>query len=443
MPFHVPVDVFKLSKPDADWPPHIDFMQTLGGVLTLGLDLQREPIDIKFPSSLGGQAVRPCSIIIKKGFKRLTTALLILKTSMMSFEPEDNDLDCVMNVLLRLAKIPVAYSKKSDDEGHVFDYIMLSNRQALRQRLNPLQLAFLMDMLADERAAKTNDAKGGKRDRVVAVVEDYNKQPGVRDMKPWQISTEERWALCNISIGLSQTSKTMLRVHLNRFKWVDCALTRDHCRSTAWLVGCSDAKSGTSGTWKELLTVTEASQEYFLSRYLETFQKSHAIRRGLKKQNLSRSSRLSTDDFVMASNVAAVYLALEHQFKTNSSAIIGVKTQFCLERRRMFADGCPCQNPRAVPYNSCRAQPPHLQHLLYLRPPHTVTPSILFFRTLTMTHSASDFDDEMKAFIVGKPEPFGYKQVSFFGEALFQLPHSTVIGLRRLWYTLWTSLRRL
>ena len=66
MPFHVPVDVFKLSKPDADWPPHIDFMQTLGGVLTLGLDLQREPIDIKFPSSLGGQAVRPCSIIIKR-----------------------------------------------------------------------------------------------------------------------------------------------------------------------------------------------------------------------------------------------------------------------------------------------------------------------------------------------------------------------------------------
>ena len=60
-----------------------------------------------------------------------------------------------------------------------------------------------------------------------------------------------------------------------------------------------------------------------------------------------------------------------------------------------------------------------------------------------MTHSASDFDDEIKAFIVAKPEPFGYKQVSFFGEALFQLPHSTVIGLRRLWYTLWTSLRRL
>ena len=60
-----------------------------------------------------------------------------------------------------------------------------------------------------------------------------------------------------------------------------------------------------------------------------------------------------------------------------------------------------------------------------------------------MTHLTSDFDDEIKAFIVGKPEPVGYKQVSFFCEALFQLPHTAVIGLRRLWYTLRTSLRRL
>jgi hypothetical protein len=134
------VDAFKLCKPDSDWPPHIDFMQTLGGVLTIGLDLQREPIDIMFPSSLGGQAVKPCSINVKKGFKRLTAALFVLKTSLTSFEPEDAELDCVKNVLLRLAKIPVAYTKKADHEGHVFDYIMLSNRQALRQRLNPLQL---------------------------------------------------------------------------------------------------------------------------------------------------------------------------------------------------------------------------------------------------------------------------------------------------------------
>jgi hypothetical protein len=224
-----------------------------------------------------------------------------------------------------------------------------------------------MDTLADERAAKAGDVArggGGKKEKLFAVVEDYNKQPGVRDMKPWQISTEERWALCNISTGLSQTSKTMLRVHLNRFKWVDCALTRDHCRSTAWSIGCSAATSGTSGTWKELLTVTPASQEYFLSRYLETFQKSQAIRRGLKKQNLSRSGRLSTDEFIMASSVAAVYLALEQQFKTNSSASIEVKTQFCADRRRMFADGCPCPNPRAVQDISCHPQPPHLQRLL-------------------------------------------------------------------------------
>ena len=32
-------------------------------------------------------------------------------------------------------------------------------------------------------------------------------------------------------------------------------------------------------------------------------------------------------------------------------------------------------------------------------------------------YMASDFDDELKAFVVGKPEPFTYKQVSFFSEA--------------------------
>jgi hypothetical protein len=28
-----------------------------------------------------------------------------------------------------------------------------------------------------------------------------------------------------------------------------------------------------------------------------------------------------------------------------------------------------------------------------------------------------DFDDELKAFIIAQPEPFSYKQVSFFAEA--------------------------
>ena len=36
-----------------------------------------------------------------------------------------------------------------------------------------------------------------------------------------------------------------------------------------------------------------------------------------------------------------------------------------------------------------------------------------------MTHWASDFEDEMKAFIVAKPEPFGYKQVSFLARPFF------------------------
>ena len=164
-------------------------------------------------------------------------------------------------------------------------------------------------------------------------------------MKAWQISTEERWALCNISTGLSETSKTALRVHLNRFKWIDCALTRDHCRSTSWLGGRSATTAGTTTLWKELLKVSEASQEYFLMRYLDQFQKAQIIRRGLKKQNVSRTGRLSTDDFVMASSIAALYLSLEHQFTTHSSASADVKAKVVDDKRRVFEDGCPYQFP--------------------------------------------------------------------------------------------------
>ena len=77
-PMMVPIDAIHLAKPDADWPPHIDFMQTLAGVLSIGLDLQREPIDVKFPISLCGRPISTQGLQIKKGFKRIAVALLIL-----------------------------------------------------------------------------------------------------------------------------------------------------------------------------------------------------------------------------------------------------------------------------------------------------------------------------------------------------------------------------
>ena len=344
MPLNVPVDAIQVTKPDADWPPHIDFMQTMAGILTMGLDLQREPIDVKFSNALAGRNITVQGLQIKKGFKRITAALYILKHC-MTHDPDDPALDCMANVLLRLRDIPIAYTEKANSEGHTFDYIMLSNRQSLRQRLSPLQLSFILDNMVLDRAKASGDLMltgvNNKKERLFQVIEDYNKQPGVRDVKPLQISPEERWALCNINIGLSETCKTLLRIHLNRFKWTECALTRDHCRSQAWLLGNSSAGAGAPVLWKELLTVTPPSQELFLTRYLEQFVKIANGKRTSKQKSGRINGRLSLDDFNMSAGICALYLNLEQQFKENAAMDASKKDHICTEKRRMFEEGCP------------------------------------------------------------------------------------------------------
>jgi hypothetical protein len=311
----VPIDAFQVQRPDSDWPPHIDFMQTMARILSIGLDLQRAPIDVKFPVALCGRPITTQGLQVKKGFKRITAALYIL-THFLELDPEDPALDVVKSVLVNLSLIPCTYKHHTTEHGHVFDYIMLSNRQSLRQRLSPLQLSFILDtMVVSQSSSDALSLKGTKKEKLFAIVEIYNKQPGVRDVRAWQISSEERWALCNICIGLSETSKTILRVHLNMFKWSECALTRDHCRSTQWLPGNSVG----TGTWKESLMITPASQELFLDRYLVTFAKGMP-KTGQKKQKGGRQSDLaSDDDFNMQASVCALYLSMETLFKATSA----------------------------------------------------------------------------------------------------------------------------
>ena len=314
-PMLVPIDAFQVQRPDSDWPPHIDFMQTMARILSIGLDLQRAPIDVKFPVALCGRPITTQGLQVKKGFKRITAALYILMHC-LEFDPEDPALDVVKSVLVNLSLIPCTYKHHTTEHGHVFDYIMLSNRQSLRQRLSPLQLSFILDtMVVSQSSSDALSLKGTKKEKLFAIVEIYNKQPGVRDVRAWQISSEERWALCNICIGLSETSKTILRVHLNMFKWSECALTRDHCRSTQWLPGNSVG----TGTWKESLMITPASQELFLDRYLTTFAKGMP-KTGQKKQKGGRpSGRASVDDFNMQASVCALYLSMETLFKATSA----------------------------------------------------------------------------------------------------------------------------
>ena len=335
----VPVDAIKLAQPLANWPPHIDWMQTLGGVLSIGLDLQREPLDVFFPPALAGRPLTSLGLSIKKGFKRLSAAMFVLMHA-MKFDPEDSKLELVMDVLLRLRSIPVMYTAKESFEGHTFDYIMLSNRQSLRQRLNPLQLAFLMESMVLERSEKSQEYKAKtNKDKLFAIVEEFNKQPGVRDMRGWQIQPDERWALCNLSIGCCDEAKTLLRLHLNHFKWADCAVTRDHLRSTSWLVGYCGANSIAPAIWKELLVVTVESQVLFLERYFESFSQSVA-----KKHNASKKSRVSSrwsvDEFNMQALIAALYLALQSKFFLDAALEPDFKKSLCKEKLRMFKEGC-------------------------------------------------------------------------------------------------------
>ena len=100
----IPFDAIKLGAPLANWPPHIDWMQTLGSVMSSGLDLQREPLDIAFPSGLGGRRVTVGSVTIKKGFKRFSTAMYVLMHA-MKLDPDDVTLLPMALVFVNLRSI--------------------------------------------------------------------------------------------------------------------------------------------------------------------------------------------------------------------------------------------------------------------------------------------------------------------------------------------------
>ena len=93
-PIDIPITAIHFVKPDDHYPPIMDWISTMCGVLTLGVDLRREPCDIKFNSSLAGELIQIRSLGIMKGVRRLTSMAWILMYCMRQ-QPNDPQLHCV------------------------------------------------------------------------------------------------------------------------------------------------------------------------------------------------------------------------------------------------------------------------------------------------------------------------------------------------------------
>ena len=89
--FHLPFTALKMQEPDDGWGNRCDLWSTFQGMLAVGCDLRREPLDVKFDLQAKGAAITPSSATPMKGNARITCMLRVLRFA-MQLEPGSPDL---------------------------------------------------------------------------------------------------------------------------------------------------------------------------------------------------------------------------------------------------------------------------------------------------------------------------------------------------------------
>ncbi len=175
-----------------------------------------------------------------------------------------------------------------------FRHIQLSMEAAERQRPSSLKISaiFLSRMATLLREEGVVDGGSGSEqqryrcfDRAAA---EYNEFAA--NSPRCKLGQVELAAIRSMTFGVCKGAQTMMKKHLDRYKWAESAFSVDIVRQSRWLLGASGKNSAVGPAWHQALTMTEDSQSMFVERVIFLHK--------IKKQRLSSEAFINEADVV-------------------------------------------------------------------------------------------------------------------------------------------------
>lgn len=146
--------------------------------------------------------------------------------------------------------------------------LSLSFRGSERQAPSILSLALTFSKVMQDKASTgQHDGNLGTDARLKGIITEFNESPGV--LSKWKIDSGKERAILNLLIGTSKGTRALIQSHLDYHKWAYCCFTSELLRSNRWLIGAS--RRGVKDYLKSVLTVSEVSQENFMTNMISNF----------------------------------------------------------------------------------------------------------------------------------------------------------------------------
>ncbi|CAK9049981.1 unnamed protein product [Durusdinium trenchii] len=178
-----------------------------------GSRLFREPLDLNVMQKADGAGVDTSQpfLVVKKGFTRLIH--------------DGNEYFCLSCMYLYL-HLPCSITACTCMETVNFEAIQLSTQGSERQRKDATQL-YGPRTTFDERQQTESGREQNESELLNELVSAYNSYRANAAIKRWQISGDQQAAIWCIIIGLDDTSRCLLRSHLDHNKWEESGIIAD------------------------------------------------------------------------------------------------------------------------------------------------------------------------------------------------------------------------
>ena len=119
--------------------------------------------------------------------------------------------------------LPCVITCTRDMEKVSFENLQLSTQGAERQRKDILKTALRFEKLLNERKLASHDQNDSEI--LADLVQKYNDFKANAAIKRWQVSPEAHQAIWSIIVGLDETSRSLVRQHLDHNKWEESGST--------------------------------------------------------------------------------------------------------------------------------------------------------------------------------------------------------------------------
>ncbi|CAK9053859.1 Uncharacterized protein SCF082_LOCUS29314 [Durusdinium trenchii] len=168
------------------------------------------------------------------------------------------------NLVLDAFKSPEV-AKSTNEKLRIFLEEAMKMHEKKMELASVLKLAARFERLIKERQLCESAKEKNEEELLSDLICKYNSFRANSALRKWQITSDGHQAVWCIIIGMTETSRSLLRSHLDHNKWEESGYSKTILRLKRHML--NNAPKGLSPFWEKLLTVTPDVQQLHFRKY--------------------------------------------------------------------------------------------------------------------------------------------------------------------------------